>query len=177
MSPVIRQPEANHHYWDFFAWFREQVPYAGILANVQGGDHNGQGEPASRSGSLEYITPEFAVAAARLIQSDVTYFFQIRSMGGAISDVPVEATAFGSRSANFEVTAAGTDHERLYEAWDSMHQCFSGLYLTLDTDQRPERLQDAFPPKTLERLRELKSRYDPDNVFCDNFNLSKYQID
>lgn len=147
------------------------TPYTNILANAQAGDHDGQGEPASRSGSLEHITPEFAAAVARLIESSATYFFQIRSMGGAVSDVPVEATAFGSRLANFEVTAAGTNHERLYEAWDNIRQYFSGLYLIFDTDQRPEHLQDAFPPKTLERLRELKSRYDPDNVFRDNFNI------
>lgn len=155
--------------------YRQQVeitPYASILTNAQGGDHNGQGEPASRSGSLDHITPEFAFAVSRLIQSGVVYFFQIRSMGGAVSDVPVEATAFGSRSANFEVTAAGTSPERLNDAWDSMHHYFSGLYLIFDTDQRPERLQDAFPSKTLERLRELKSRYDPENVFRDNFNIA-----
>ncbi len=93
-------------------------------------------------------------------------------MGGAVSDVPVEATAFGSRSANFEVTAAGTSRERLNEAWDRMHHYFCGLYPTFDTDQRPERLLDAFPPKTLERLREIKLRYDPENVFRDNFNIT-----
>lgn len=147
------------------------TPYAGIFTKTQDGILNGQGEPVSRSGSLEHITPNFAASAAGLIQSGVTYFFQIRSMGGAVSDIPVEATAFGSRSANFEVTAAGTDRERLYATWDGMRQHFSGLYPTFDTDQRPERLQDAFPPKTLERLRELKSRYDPDNVFRDNFNI------
>ena len=154
--------------------YRQHVaitPYASLMANAPGGDQNGQGEPVSRSGSLEHITPEFAAAAARLIHSGATYFFQIRSMGGAVSDVPVDATAFGSRSANFEVTAAGTNQERLNAVWDNMHQHFSGLYLNFDTDLRPERLKDAFPPKTLERLRKLKSRYDPDNVFRDNFNI------
>jgi hypothetical protein len=150
------------------------VSYADILANAQGGDHNGKGEPVSRSGSVEHITPEFAAAAARLIQSGVTYFFQIRSMGGAVSDVPLDATAFASRSANFEVTAAGTNQERLNGAWDHMHQYFSGLYFTLDTDQRPERMKNAFPPKTLQRLRELKLRYDPENIFRDNFNIAPY---
>jgi hypothetical protein len=147
------------------------TPYVNILENAHQGEHNGQDEPVSRSGSVEHITAGFAAAVARLIESGATYFFQIRSMGGAVSDVPVEATAFGSRSANFEVTAAGTNHERLYEAWDNMRQYFSGLYLIFDTDLRPERLQEAFPPRTLERLRELKSRYDPDNVFRDNFNI------
>jgi len=154
--------------------YKQQVvltPYADIFANAQDMDHNGQGEPASRSGSLQHITPEFAEAAAHLIESGITYFFVIRSMGGAVSDVPVEATAFGSRSANFEVTAAGTNQEHLNNVWDTLRPYFSGLSFSFDTDLRPERLQEAFPPKTLERLRELKLRYDPDNVFRDNFNI------
>jgi len=106
-----------------------------------------------------------------LLRSGVTYFFQIRSMGGAIADVPVEATAFGSRSANFEVTAGGTSRERLDESWDAMKGFFCGLYLSFDTDPRPERVRSAFPPSTLERLRALKLRYDPGNLFRDNLFL------
>ena len=33
-------------------------------------------------------------------------------------------------------------------------------------------LTDAYPPETMRRLRELKSRVDPDNVFRDNFNIA-----
>ncbi|MCI0393633.1 MAG: FAD-binding oxidoreductase, partial [Chloroflexi bacterium] len=146
--------------------------YAAVMANAQGGDHNGQGEPAARSGSLAHITPEFAAAAARLIRSGVVYFFQIRSMGGAVSDVDPDATAFGNRSANFQVTAFGASRERLNALWDQLHPYFEGLYLSFDTDLRPERLNDAFPTRTLERLRELKARYDPHNIFRDNFNIT-----
>ena len=48
---------------------------------------------------------------------------------------------------------------------------FAGLYLTFETDQSPERITEAWPAATLARLRELKKRYDPDNVFRDNFNI------
>ena len=46
------------------------------------------------------------------------------------------------------------------------------MYLSFETDRGVERLFDAFPPRTLARLRELKARYDPDNVFRDNFNIA-----
>jgi FAD/FMN-containing dehydrogenase len=148
------------------------TPYANIMANAQGGDHNGQGDPSARTGLIDHITPEFAAAAARLIRSGVVYFFQIRSVGGAVADVDPEATAYGNRAANFSVTAFGASSSQLNALWDEVHHHFDGLYLSFDTDLRPERLSDAFPPRTLERLRGLKSHYDPDNVFRDNFNIA-----
>ena len=71
--------------------------------------HNGQGEPAARSGLIEHITPEFAAAAARMIRTGAVYFFQIRSVGGAVADVDPAATAYANRSANFSVAAFGAN--------------------------------------------------------------------
>jgi FAD/FMN-containing dehydrogenase len=56
--------------------------------------------------------------------------------------------------------------------WDELYPHFSGLYVNFETDLRPERLDDAYPGATMRRLRELKYRYDPDNVFRDNFNVA-----
>jgi hypothetical protein len=41
----------------------------------------------------------------------------------------------------------------------------NGLYLSFDTDSRPERIHDAFPAATLERLRAIKAVYGPEDVF------------
>lgn len=150
--------------------------YANVMANAQGGDHNGQGEPTTRSGLIDHITPKFAAAAERLIRSGVVYFFQIRSVGGAVSDIAPDATAYGHRSANFSVIAFGANRERLNAAWDELSSHLNGLYLSFETDLRPERLDEAFPPRTLERLRDLKSLYDPDNVFRDNFNIAPHAL-
>jgi alkanesulfonate monooxygenase SsuD/methylene tetrahydromethanopterin reductase-like flavin-dependent oxidoreductase (luciferase family) len=150
--------------------------YANVMANAQGGDHNGQGEPTARSGLINHITPAFASAAERMIRSGVVYFFQIRSVGGAVSDVDRDATAYGNRSANFSVTAFGANRERMDAMWDGLSGHFDGLYLSFETDLRPERLTEAFPPRTIERLRDLKSRYDPDNVFRDNFNITPHSL-
>lgn len=46
-----------------------------------------------------------------------------------------------------------------------------GLYLSLDTDPRPERLLDAFGAVNLARPRRIKRAYDPDNVFAANFPI------
>jgi alkanesulfonate monooxygenase SsuD/methylene tetrahydromethanopterin reductase-like flavin-dependent oxidoreductase (luciferase family)/FAD/FMN-containing dehydrogenase len=150
------------------------VPYAAVMANfVSEGDHNGQGEPHARSGLIAHITPEFAAAADDLIERGATYFFQIRAVGGAVSDVAPDATAYAHREANFSVVAFGTRSSGLDPIWDALHDHFDGMYLSFETDLRPERISDAFPPQTLGRLRELKRRYDPENLFRDNFNVGR----
>jgi hypothetical protein len=148
------------------------LPYASVMANAHGESNTGQGEPVSRTGLLDHITPAFAAAAARLIRSGAVYFFQIRAVGGAISDINPDATAYAHRSANFSVVAMGSNQQRLNDAWEELYPFFDGIYLSFETDTRPERLFDAFPPKTLSRLRELKARVDPDNMFRDNFPLT-----
>jgi hypothetical protein len=150
------------------------TPYRNVMAeaaDVGPDGHQGFGEPVSRSALLPALTPEFARDAAKLLQSGLVGFFQLRTMGGAIADVAAGATAFAHRSAAFQVTAMGGDDAALSAAWDRLRPHFDGLYLSFETELRPERLLDAFPEPTLGRLRALKRRYDPDNVFRDNFNI------
>jgi FAD/FMN-containing dehydrogenase len=146
--------------------------YAAVMANVGSAGHDGQGEPVARSGLVDHLTPGFAKAVARMLDSGAVYFFQIRSVGGAVADVPAAATAYGNRSANFSIAALGADQARLDHEWDQLHPHLNGLYLSFDTDLRAARLDDAFPPATLARLRSLKAIVDPDNVFRDNFNIT-----
>lgn len=154
--------------------FQQQVviaPYAAVMGMASDAEHQGRGEPVSRSAFIREITPAFAEAAERLLHSGTVYFFQLRTVGGAVADVDPDATAYAHRDAGFSVIAMGVDRERLDRLWDGLSEHFDGLYLSFETDQRPERLLDAFPPRTLRRLRKLKGRYDPDNVFRDNFNI------
>ena len=146
------------------------IPYAGVM-NVPDAAHDGQGDPVARSGLIEHLTPEFCAAAAGLIASGAVYFFQIRSVGGAVADVPDDATAYAHRSANFSVVAFGASRARLDAAWDDLAGHYQGLYLSFETDRRPERITEAWPPATLSRLRALKRQYDPENLFRDNFNI------
>jgi hypothetical protein len=137
------------------------VPYAAIVP-PHGGVQMGGYEPVVRSGLLDHVTPEAASAMVALRSP----FLQIRSVGGAINDIDPMATAYAHRTQNFSVTAVGD------RGWDALMGPFvNGLYLSFDTDQRPERLHEAFPGETLERLRDLKAIYDPANVFNQNFPI------
>ena len=69
------------------------------------------------------------------------------------------ANTFRAHACPVSVAAAMQDH-------------VAGLYLSFETGLRPERLHDAFAPRTLARLRALKARYDPDNVFRQNLPLT-----
>ena len=143
--------------------------YATVMANAQGGHHDGRGEPNMRSGLLEHITPEFAEASGRLLASGEVFFFQLRSAGGAVSDVAPDATAYAHRSANFSVAGVGARAHELDREWELMAGHFTGMYLSFDT--RLGLAAEAFPPATLGRLREIKREWDPTNLFRDNFSI------
>jgi alkanesulfonate monooxygenase SsuD/methylene tetrahydromethanopterin reductase-like flavin-dependent oxidoreductase (luciferase family) len=148
------------------------VPYHAVVA-PQGGLHTGgSAEPAMRAGLVDHVTPEVADGLVALVGSGAGPFVQLRAVGGAVNDVDPAATAYAHRHQNFSLNAVGSSLARLNPAWDALLAPHTdGLYLSFDTDTRPERLHDAFPGATLDRLRELKAAYDPDNVFNQNFPI------
>ncbi|WP_430645057.1 FAD-binding oxidoreductase [Agromyces sp. GXS1127] len=150
------------------------MPYRDVMAQAADVGPDGQhgfGEPVSRSAFLPRLTPGFARDAAALLETGLVHFFELRTMGGAVADVASDAMAFPHRSPAFQVTAMGADDAALDAAWDRLRHHFEGLYLSFETDRRPERLVDAFTEPVLERLRTLKGRYDPDALFRDNFAI------
>jgi FAD/FMN-containing dehydrogenase len=148
------------------------VPYPAVVGLPEP-SQDGYGEPVTRAGFVEHITPEVAATTANLIHSGEAYFFQIRAVGGAVNDVDPDATAYAHRSVNFAFSAFGRSRRRLDERWDAMGSLFRGLYPSFETDPRPERVLDAYPPRTLARLQAVKRRYDPEHVFADNFDVAR----
>jgi FAD/FMN-containing dehydrogenase/alkanesulfonate monooxygenase SsuD/methylene tetrahydromethanopterin reductase-like flavin-dependent oxidoreductase (luciferase family) len=147
------------------------LPYTGVVHRTDD-VHEAQGEPVTRSAVLEHLTPQFAEDAEQLVRSGEVFFFQIRSAGAAVNDVPADATAYAHRTANFQVVAFGASRERLDRTWDAMSGHYSGIYSSFETDLRPERISEVFPQRTLTRLRAVKNTYDPDNVFRYNHSVT-----
>ena len=146
--------------------------YPRVLANADLGPHSGTGEPRSRSALVTHLTPEIATAAERMLDAGDSYFFQVRSVGGAVADVAGEATAYAHRTANFSIVAIGVNASRLDGSWRAVAAHGLGSYLSFDSSLRPERIGEAYPPQTLERLRAIKAEVDPEGVFVDNFSVA-----
>lgn len=147
------------------------APYAAVIANAQGESNRGSGSPVARGGLVDHVTPELAAELARMLQSGRVHFFQIRAVGGAVSDVPEHETAYAHRSANFSLASLSGDATWLNAQWDALEEHVMGVYLSFEADPRGDRVERAFPPATLGRLRALKERVDPTGLFRDNFAL------
>ena len=106
---------------------------------------------------------------------------QIRVLGGAMAGVPADATAFAHRDATVMLSmhAASTDPTDRAEAprldrgatstRSPRRRC--GVYSNFLEAEGDDRVRDAYPGGTYERLADVKRRYDPSNLFRRNQNI------
>ncbi|MFY7070528.1 LLM class flavin-dependent oxidoreductase [Nocardiopsis changdeensis] len=148
------------------------APYPAILPRGEG-PHTGAGVPASRSGLLSEVSEDTARTLAGMLASGATYFMQLRQVGGAVNDVPADATAYAHRhqAQSLAALASPRTAARLDERWAELDGAIDGMYLSFDTRTGPGVLSLAFPGPALSRLRGIKAQYDPHNVFDQNFPI------
>ncbi len=108
----------------------------------------------------------------------------IEQLGGAVSRVGKDDTAFNHRDARYNLLIVGmwpdssANDENINwvrELSDAMEPYSSGgvyvNYLGQEADEGPERIKAAYGPEKYERLVALKNRYDPTNLFRLNQNI------
>jgi FAD/FMN-containing dehydrogenase len=106
----------------------------------------------------------------------------IRQLGGALARVPAAATAFGDRSAPFNVSLDSiwedpADDEVnvawTRKVWDELHRFSSGqAYLNFPGQlEEGDQLLRASYGANYDRLVEIKTAYDPTNLFRLNQNI------
>ncbi len=98
-----------------------------------------------------------------------------------MSRVPADATAYGHRDAPFLINVhtrweRPADDRRCIswarELFDALRPHSAGsVYVNFISDEGAERVHDAYTQATWERLVDLKTRYDPGNLFRLNQNI------
>jgi FAD/FMN-containing dehydrogenase len=105
---------------------------------------------------------------------------QIRPLGGAMAEVANDATAFAHRDRRFMLNVAAVyenrDEEPTHEAWvkslsAELQRGERGAYVGFLGDEGEGGVREAYPPETWERLAQVKTSYDPTNVFRLNQNV------
>jgi len=102
-------------------------------------------------------------------------------MGGAIRRVGEAETAFQGRGAEHALNIngvwtdpAGDEQEIAWarDFWTDMQPYSTGVYVNFLGDEGEDRVRAAYGSEKYERLVRLKRKYDPENVFSSNQNIS-----
>ena len=110
---------------------------------------------------------------------------QLRVLGGQVARVPAEATAFAHRTSRILVNVAafydGPDDKPVRAQWvtdfaAALHQGDDGAYVNFLEAEGAERVRAAYPGRTWDRLVEIKTHYDPTNLFRLNQNIPPLDV-
>jgi FAD/FMN-containing dehydrogenase len=157
----------------------QPMPYAGLFEPAEDMEVV---EESARTMFLDAVDRATAETIVEHLQASTAMMAvaQLRVLGGAMARVPMEATAFAHRQRRI-MAGVGSVYELAQdrpaqEAWAdgfaaALRQGDPGVYVNFLGDEGPERVREAYPKPTWDRLAEIKRRYDPDNLFRLNQNI------
>ena len=162
-------------------------PYADMVRPMRYPEiYEGEGPPVPFMAGSNFFADALAPADAATIleqlhqSTAMMKAVQLRVLGGALARIPNDATAFAHRDRGLFVNiaamymdAAETD---THDAWvagvaDSLGKGEAGGYVGFFGAEDERTVRAAYPGSVWGRLRELKRRYDPDNLFRLNHNI------
>ncbi len=159
----------------------QEMPFTDIYEGEEGPP-----QPVAISGrsllsddfSVEHA--ETVIASLRSATADMNVV-QIRVLGGEVARVPADATAFAHRDRAMIINVAAVYSEPArrdeHEAWveelqEEVRVGPRGAYLNFHADDSPQAMRDLYPGSTWERLVDVKTKYDQDNIFRSNHNIT-----
>jgi FAD/FMN-containing dehydrogenase len=103
----------------------------------------------------------------------------VRSVGGAVSRVADDATAYAHRQAELMFATVTAGPQPVVEAarpaldaiWARLTPHLSGTYANFQSSATEEDVAAIYPPETYHRLAAVKRQYDPGNLFSRNHNV------
>lgn len=148
---------------------------------------DGAGPPQPEAVSLRSVfSDEFTISEAELVvdalrsSNAAMSATQIRVLGGAVSRIPDDATAFAHRGramvlnlvAAYESPSQRPEHEAWVEDLaGKVRKGPAGSYVNFLGDDSEKAVREVYPAKTWDRLVEVKSKYDEHNLFSSNHNI------
>ena len=126
---------------------------------------------------------DITVEHSSKIESPLTSF-PIWQLGGAVSRVSDDDSAFSGRSAGFTYNIggctqaeAGFDAEREWvrSFWSALEPWHQGVYVNFLGDEGADRVRQSYGSAKYQRLQILKQAWDPDNFFRLNQNIPPAQ--
>ena len=106
--------------------------------------------------------------------------FPIFQLGGAITRVGEDETAFNGRGSGHTInlnattaTSEGFDDEREWsrDFWTALKPYHTSVYVNFMMDEGEDRVREAYGAAKYDRLKALKREYDPENLFRLNQNI------
>ena len=153
-------------------------------------DHQAMFDPAFPHGWWYYIRAcEVAELSDEVIDITVEHSMRIRSpltsfpiwqMGGAVSRVDRDATAFSDRGTGYTFNIVGiteesegfdAEREWVRDFWGALGPYHESVYVNFLMEEGEERVRQAYGASKYDRLKALKRKYDPDNLFRLNQNI------
>jgi FAD/FMN-containing dehydrogenase len=154
------------------------MPYAAMLAESP----VPPGQPprmTSSNGVFSALADATVELAAATLASNPASLFEVRFLGGALADVPPDATPLTWRDAEALVhwisflppDATDDTVAQAAAAWAPVGDGAEAICGTFTDHTDPRLVDRMYPPATLQRLRALKTVWDPGNLFRRNHNI------
>jgi FAD/FMN-containing dehydrogenase len=165
LGTVLEDDVAPHAYADVLVEGAELPPGLELLG------HSGFFDQESVPAALEILAEVGTSAGSPSIA--------IRSVGGAVSRVADDATAYAHRRAELLVATIAGGPKPVIEAarpglaaiWARLAPHVDGAYSNFLTSAAAEDVAAVYPAGTYERLAAVKRQYDPSNLFARNHNV------
>jgi FAD/FMN-containing dehydrogenase len=153
-------------------------PYADTLEDGGSPPAGLQFVPRSAFVDKESV-PKVLQLLAEVRTSERSPFIAVRSVGGAVSRVPADATAYAHRQAELMVVTTAVGPQPVVEAarpaldaiWERLAPHVNGAYANFLGSATEEDVAAIYPTQTHRRLAAVKRQYDPGNLFARNHNI------
>ncbi|RVX46741.1 FAD/FMN-containing dehydrogenase [Nonomuraea polychroma] len=151
------------------------APYPALVSTAHLHANVGQQPSTTTNGLLTSMTDDDAAAITAAATGPHQPLIQMRSMGGAVNDMPADATAYAHRHHGTLVIASTFPPRRGVEldaAWRPLAERVDGAYTGFESRPDKSAFERIYPDATGDRVGRLWNRYDPEGIFRGSWQLS-----